>query len=122
MAPEDQDLFGALKYHVVVSAITGVRKYYNNAGVLHREEGPAIITGQGSAFWYQNGRLHRTDGPAIEWSDGRKEWWVNDQLHRIDGPALTRYDGTPEWWIYGVKYTEQAYRAQLKTLGIAHDF
>ena len=74
MTTEDLDLFGALKYHVVVSAITGVRKYYNNAGVLHREEGPAIIWPNGTKLWYQNGDLHRTDGPAVEWSDGGREW------------------------------------------------
>ena len=86
MTTEDQDLFGALKYHVVVSAITGVRKYYNNAGVLHREEGPAIIWPNGTKLWYQNGSLHRTDGPAVEWSDGGREWWLN-----------------------GVRYSEHAY-------------
>ena len=137
------DLNDALKYHIDVDHL-GTRRYRNSADLLHRDEGPAVVFASGAQEWYQNGDLHcttgpaiiwangvewwqngqrhRDNGPAVVWHDGYKEWWVNDRLHRIDGPALTRDDGTPEWWIYGVQYTEQAYRAQLKTLGIAHDF
>lgn len=138
------DLNDALKYHIDVDHL-GTRRYRNSADLLHRDEGPAVTHTDGTSVWYQNGDLHcttgpaiiwangdlewwqnglrhRADGPAIEWHDGYKEWWVNDRLHRIDGPALTWEDGTPEWRIYGVRYTKQAYRARLKTLGIAHDF
>ena len=114
-------LHDALKYRIDVTD-TGTCRYYNALGQLHRDEGPAIIWDDGDLEWWQNGLRHREDGPAVEWHAGHKEWWVNDRLHRIDGPALTWEDGTPEWWIYGVRYTKQAYRAQLKTQGIAHDF
>ena len=140
----DAELYEALKYRIDVGH-NGTRRYYNAADQLHRDEGPAIVFTNGAQEWYQNGELHcttgpaiiwktgdqewwqngkrhRVDGPAVGYTDGTREWWVNDQLHRIDGPALTRDDGTPEWWIYGVKYTEQSYRAQLKKLGIPHDF
>ena len=138
------DLNDALKYHIEVNH-NGTRRYRNNADLLHRVEGPAVVYTSGAQEWYQNGDLHcttgpaiiwangdlewwqngqrhRTDGPAVVWHDGHKEWWVNDRLHRINGPALTRDNGTLEWWIHGVQYTKQAYRARLKTLGIAHDF
>ena len=137
-------LYDSLKYRVEVDE-HGNRRHYSHLGQLHRDEGPAIVYTSGAQEWYQNGGLHcttgpaiiwangdlewwqngkrhREDGPAVVWHDGHKEWWVNDRLHRIDGPALTRDNGTLEWWIHGVQYTKQAYRAQLKTLGIAHDF
>lgn len=45
---------------------------------------------------YRNavGQTHRIDGPAIEWSDGEEEWWLN-----------------------GVRYSEQEFHEQLKSLG-----
>ena len=94
----------------------------NGIKMVYCTTGPAIIWANGDLEWWQNGQRHREDGPAVVWHDGHKEWWVNDRLHRIDGPALTRDNGTLEWWIHGVQYTERAYRAWLKTLGIAHDF
>ena len=42
---------------------------------LHRDDGPAYETANGSKVWYRNGELHRDDGPAAEYSDGRKEWY-----------------------------------------------
>ena len=49
----EQAVFDALRYRVVVDC-HGNRLYYNNAG------------------W-----LHRTDGPAVERNDGYREWWIN---------------------------------------------
>jgi len=39
-------------------------RYYVD-GVLHRENGPAVINNDGSKAWYWKGMLHRDDGPAI---------------------------------------------------------
>ena len=89
----DAALFDSLKYRVVVGP-DGTRKYYNSAGQLHCEDGPAVILKNGSKFWFQNGDLHRTDGPAVTWTSGNMEWWIN-----------------------GVQYTQQEYRTQLKALG-----
>jgi hypothetical protein len=50
--------------------------YYNN-GLLHREDGPAMIFASGTKYWLQNGKLHREDGPAVEWSDGRIWFYIN---------------------------------------------
>ena len=51
--------------------------YKNEAGQLHREDGPAIEWPNGIKYYYLNGKLHRTDGPAIEWSDGTKDYYLN---------------------------------------------
>ena len=74
-AISEQAVFDALKYRIVVNEYGTM--YYNGAGQLHRDDGPAVEWANGSKMWYQNGIRHRTDGPAIEWADGRKEWWIN---------------------------------------------
>ena len=67
------ELYSALKYRVDVNPITGTRRYYNSAGELHREDGPAIEWYNGACEWFQNNQLHRTDGPAIEYTNGHTE-------------------------------------------------
>jgi hypothetical protein len=57
-------------------------------GKLHRENGPAIVTENGTKKWYKNGLPHRENGPAVEYPNGSKEWWLNGRLHREDGPAV----------------------------------
>ena len=110
------ELYEALKYRVDVDR-HGTRMYYNSAGQLHREDGPAVVWCDGTHKWWQNGKLHREDGPAIVRTDGYREWWQNDQRHRIDGPAVEYADGCKEWWVDDVNYTEQEYYTQLKVLG-----
>jgi hypothetical protein len=42
-----------------------------------------IIDKYGTKRWYnENGEYHREDGPAIEWFDDFNEWYINDK--RID--------------------------------------
>ena len=111
----DAALFDALKYRVVVGP-DGTRKYYNSAGQLHCEEGPAIVYPYGRHEWYRNGLRHRDAGPAIETAYGHREWWQNGKLHCGNGPAIERYNGHTDWWLNGTPYTEQAYRAKLAAL------
>ena len=115
MAYTDKDLVDVLKYHIDVDQF-GTRTHRNAAGQLHREDGPAIITVQGSAFWYQCGLRHRTDGPAIEYSDGGKEWWQNGHRHRTDGPAIVWDDGSVGLYIHGQQYSEDDYRIKVAEL------
>ena len=75
----EQEVFDTLRYRIEVDS-SGTRWYYNSAGQLHRDEGPAIEYPNGAKYWYQNGLRHRTDGPAIEWYDGDK-WWFIDGVH-----------------------------------------
>lgn len=70
------EVFEALKYRIEGDE-DGTRGYYNSAGKLHRDDGPAIEYANGSKFWLQNGLLHRMDGPAVEWASGCKDWFIN---------------------------------------------
>ena len=72
----EQEVFDALKYRIEVDGF-GNRFYYNSAGLLHRDDGPAVEYPDGSKSWRQNDRLHRIDGPAVEWASGNKEWFIN---------------------------------------------
>ena len=92
--PRAEDVFDALKYRVVVDA-AGTRRYYNDAG-----------------------QLHRKNGPAVEWSDGGREWYQNGQPHRIGGPAIALAHGETRWCLYGVEYSKYSYEQQLATLGL----
>ena len=51
---DEQAVFDALKYRVEITR-GGTRRYYNNAGHLHRTEGPAVERANGYKAWYQNG-------------------------------------------------------------------
>lgn len=108
-----------------------IRYYLGNgqeAGVLHRADGPAVeradgtrewwVKGErhregggpaieytgGTCSWWIEGRRHRDDGPAVEYADGAKEWWVKGQRHREGGPAVEYADGGSEWWIEGRRW------------------
>ena len=80
-------------------------EYRNEAGELHRLDGPAVILGDGAKFWFQNNRRHRIDGPAIEYSDGARAWYQNGRCHRLDGPAFEDSDGSHAWYIYNKDVT-----------------
>jgi hypothetical protein len=58
----------------------------------------------------QAGILHREDGPAIEYASGTKAWYLNGVQHREDGPAVESASGTRIWWLHGVLYTEDEFR------------
>ena len=45
-------------------------------GVLHREDGPALVW-KGLQAWYLNGVLHREDGPAIMDPENGYYAWFN---------------------------------------------
>ena len=111
------ELYSALKYRVEVSPITGTRMYYNSAGQLHREDGPAIEYANSNKEWWQNDQRHRTDGPAMTHTDGFSAWFQNGLRHRTVGPAVEHADGIKEWWLHGVEYTQREYYTQLKALG-----
>lgn len=60
---------------------------------------------------YVNGQLHRDDGPAVESANGSKEWWKNGKRSRIDGPAVELANGTKEWWVAGQRMLEEQFDA-----------
>lgn len=64
-------------------------------GVLHHEDGPAVIT-DGSKYWYERGYRHRIDGPAIMFADGGRVWYLNgmtmsEEEHRTKSPYYTSF-------------------------------
>ena len=109
----EQAVFDTLKYRTEVDEI-GTRCYRNNAGKLHREDGPAVVFIDGYMEWWQNGQLHRIDGPAVEWANGTKEWYQDDLRHCTDGPAIIWANGKMEWWINGVRLTEAEFNQAVK--------
>jgi hypothetical protein len=79
----------------------GDKIWYNDAGQIHREDGPAIEASNGSKYWYVNGKFHREDGPAWASRSGSKTWYINGKLHKLDGPAIDWTNDHKEWWIDG---------------------
>ena len=77
----------------------GNKRWYNEFGSYHREDGPAVIWKNGNTQWYFNGKCHREDGPAIELVGGTKKWYINDKCHRIDNPAIEWCDGAKSWYL-----------------------
>lgn len=57
----------------------GTKAYYNDDDVIHREDGPAIITLSGRVVWCHTERWHREDGPAWDLSNGYKRWYNKDK-------------------------------------------
>ena len=111
----EQAVFDALKYRTVVDR-HGTRRYYNSAGVLHRNDGPAIEFPNGLNYWFQNGQLHREDGPAIEYAGRSKVWIQNSRRHRMDGPAVEYTNGRKMWFINGEELTEAEFNQRVKLL------
>lgn len=58
----------------------------------------------GGKKWINDkGQPHREDGPAFEWDDGDRWWCINNKFHRTDGPAIDNINGRQEWYYNGVK-------------------
>jgi len=50
-------------------------------GLLHRDDGPALVYPDGKQYWYRNGRLHRDDGPAVVYPNGTQYWYCNGEQY-----------------------------------------
>jgi hypothetical protein len=104
------------KYIVTVDKCKWDIEWRNEAGELHRLDGPAINREGGHKQWWVDGKRHRLGGPAVEYSTGTKEWYVNGKRHRLDGPAIEWWDGDKAWWIEGKRYTEEQFNKKVKQL------
>lgn len=97
---------------------------YCNYGILHRTDGPALVSEGGIAWcingklhrigapaftdnvqeiWSVKGKLHREDGPAVK-TEVRHCWLVNGKRHRLDGPAVVSLSTGPEYFVNGKCY------------------
>lgn len=64
------------------------RDEYLEAGVWHREDGPALRVSDGLEAWYRYGKLHRADSPAIsDQSSGYKAWFLDGVVQRVEHPS-----------------------------------
>ena len=78
--------------------------YHLLDGQLHREDGPAVILGDGTEQWFYEGALHREDDePASVLSTGEREWYRNGVQHRDDDkPAVIHPDGSTIYIVDGL--------------------
>lgn len=75
-------------------------------GVPHRDDGPAMVSEDGTEVWYRYGKRHRDGGPAVIDPDGVEMWFTDGELHRDGGPAVVRRGGGEEWWVHGVRHRD----------------
>ena len=61
-----------------------------------------VIRLDGAIEYRLNGVLHREDGPAMESPDGSKMWCLYGELHREGGPALEDPGNSNSWYINGI--------------------
>ncbi len=119
------ELFG-IDYHVIHDDTNHIyQSRWTLNGVLHRADGPAIISRKGRMEYRVHGKLHRTDGPALirpprkekyfyqldrylhastdpkYQSDRDLEYYYDGKLHRADGPAVIKTHGLVKYYIHG---------------------
>ncbi len=100
------------KYQVYMKS----RGWYKEGGLLHREEGPALIRDNGDMLWFLNGICQRDFGPAFITSDGTCCWYKDGDLHRESGPALIYPDGSYKFYLEGISYEPQEHYARVEEI------
>jgi hypothetical protein len=90
---------------------------------LHREDGPAIITPDGSELWFQNDKLHREDGKAVNITP----YFAGVIVHNAQGKrtawfVVDDFEGN-EFWLHDRPYADANKWAQvvLKMHNKPHD-
>lgn len=58
----------------------------------------------GNKRWLVKGKCHREDGPAIITPDGTEIWCYNDVRSREDGPAVIYKEGIVLWYLDGKRF------------------
>lgn len=104
----------------------GTKQYLNEKGLLHREDGPAVVYPGPSLIlgkkaneplWYLNGKMitehewgRLTCFTGITDDGAERRHWKDGRLHREDGPALVHSGNRPDecWWcLNGKVMTEE---------------
>ena len=100
----------------------GIVLYYKD-DLLHREDGPAMVTKDKTQVWYKYGNVHSYNNqPAITCVDGFKAWYDTGIRHRSDGPAIIHPDGKFSFYYLGYFAAEeevfnlQAWRTEVEGL------
>lgn len=68
-----------------------------------------IIDGEGTERWFKDGLLHREDGPAVIKKNGYKAWYKDGLRHREDGPAMINLDGSNYYYMNDKELKEKDY-------------
>lgn len=82
----------------------GSVRYYDDRGLYHREDGPAVEYYDGVKFWYKHGAYHREDGPAKWYAENHYAWYYEGKLHCLDGPAVVYSNGSSYWYKNGKRH------------------
>jgi len=69
-------------YRIEVSNEGSIR-YVDSDRLTHRNDGPAVLSVDGSRFWFRHGEYHREDGPAVINKHG-------EEVYYLDGIEVTR--------------------------------
>lgn len=113
-----------IKYTYYLNGSVDEKIYYKN-GIIHREDGPAIIEyyPEGeirSETYFMNGNRHRSDDlPAKLWYGRKgnireKVYYKNGKMHRVYGPSIIEYFGSGDirynmWHYNNEEYIEEVY-------------
>lgn len=73
-----------------------------------------VLVSKAVTKWYHNGLLHREDGPAVIYNSGEWEYYRHGILHREDGPA-SNINGN-HWYLDGDHYSEEAWEFRIAAL------
>lgn len=79
-----------------------VRRYDDDYRLVHCVDDQPVETEDGELRWYKDGMLHRENGPAVVYQNGDGDWYCNGRPHRTDGPSFSNPIG---WFIGGVRIT-----------------
>lgn len=80
--------------------------WFNEDGVLHRDDGPACDYFDGGEEWFTNGARNRISGLPAVTKKSKKEWYENDLLHRYGAPAIQYDNGDYEHFVQGKRHRE----------------
>ena len=102
-----------VRKHVLPNGFLRWKKVWIKNRMLHRLDGPAIISEEGQEAWFKDGEPHRINGPAVTLKGGTRSWFQNGHLHRLDGPAILTISGYEDWRLNGTKYSKEEWFEQL---------
>jgi len=88
----------------------GAKVYRNEAGQLHRSNGPAVIREDGYLAYWQNGYRHRSTGPAIVRPNGDRFWYYRGLLVAVSESLKENVSSYERKIIIVPKHIEDNYR------------
>jgi hypothetical protein len=83
------------------------QRWFDEQGLLHRENGPAVEYADGGGEWWIHGHRQTKNGQStIVTPCGTQIWVIDDQLHRDQEPAIIGVANRQEWWVHGHRSRE----------------